>query len=258
MFEAKLLEGNILKKIVEAIKDIVTDVNIDVSPAGLSLQAMDGSHVALVSLNLSMEGFEHYRADTTMVLGINVGMLAKVMKLADPTDSITLQAEDSATHLKLIFENAKQERTTEFTLNLISLDVEHLAIPETEYSSKVSINASEFSKLCKELYTLNETMTITTHPDYCLFSVDSEAGSGSIKLGKNENGSSDDRLQLEVNEGVTQQFAIRYLNMFNKAAPLTSHTNLCLHAEQPLVVEYRIENLGVLKYYLAPKISDEQ
>jgi proliferating cell nuclear antigen len=24
---------------------------------------MDGSHVALVSLNLSMEGFEHYRAD---------------------------------------------------------------------------------------------------------------------------------------------------------------------------------------------------
>jgi proliferating cell nuclear antigen len=46
--------------------------------------------------------------------------------------------------------------------------------------------------------------------------------------------------------------------MFNKAAPLTSHTNLCLHSEQPLVVEYRIENLGVLKYYLAPKISDEQ
>ena len=34
MFEAKLLNGNILKKIVEAIKDVVTDVNIDVSPSG--------------------------------------------------------------------------------------------------------------------------------------------------------------------------------------------------------------------------------
>lgn len=34
MFEAKLLEGNILKKIVEAIKDVVDNVNIDVSPAG--------------------------------------------------------------------------------------------------------------------------------------------------------------------------------------------------------------------------------
>lgn len=34
MFEAKLAEGHILKKIVEAIKDIVTDVNIDVSASG--------------------------------------------------------------------------------------------------------------------------------------------------------------------------------------------------------------------------------
>lgn len=34
MFEAKLLEGMILKKIVESIKDIVTDVNIDISPSG--------------------------------------------------------------------------------------------------------------------------------------------------------------------------------------------------------------------------------
>lgn len=36
MFEAKLTEGHILKKIVEAIKDLVTDVNIDVSPSGKS------------------------------------------------------------------------------------------------------------------------------------------------------------------------------------------------------------------------------
>jgi hypothetical protein len=36
MFEAKLSEGAILKKIVESIKDIVTDVNIDISPSGKS------------------------------------------------------------------------------------------------------------------------------------------------------------------------------------------------------------------------------
>ena len=36
MFEAKILEGAILKKIVEAIKDVVNDVNIDVSPSGKS------------------------------------------------------------------------------------------------------------------------------------------------------------------------------------------------------------------------------
>jgi len=166
MFEAKLLDGGVLKKIVEAIKDVVTDVNIDVSASGLSLQAMDGSHVALVSLNLSMEGFEHYRADTNMVLGLSVATLAKVMKLADASDSITLQAEDNPSHLKLIFENPKTERVTEFTMNLISLDQEHLAIPETEYSSIVTVHSGEFSKICKELYSLNETLTVVTSPDF--------------------------------------------------------------------------------------------
>lgn len=34
MFEAKLAEGHVLKKIIESIKDIVTDVNIDISPSG--------------------------------------------------------------------------------------------------------------------------------------------------------------------------------------------------------------------------------
>ena len=218
---------------------------------------MDGSHVALVSLNLSMEGFEHYRADTSMVLGINIALLAKVMKLADPEDSITLSAEDSATHLKLVFENPKTERTTEFTMNLIQLDIEHLAIPETEYSSVVSINSGEFTKICKELYSLNETISIATNPEYVQFSVESEAGSGSIKIGANEGGDKGEQTTLEVTDAVNQQFAIRYLNMFNKASPLSTYTRLCLHEEQPLVVEYKIDQLGVLKYYLAPKINDE-
>lgn len=34
MFEAKLAEGYVFKRIVEAIKDLVTDVNLDVSPSG--------------------------------------------------------------------------------------------------------------------------------------------------------------------------------------------------------------------------------
>lgn len=34
MFEAKLKEGVILKKIVESIKDLVTEANIDISPSG--------------------------------------------------------------------------------------------------------------------------------------------------------------------------------------------------------------------------------
>lgn len=126
---------------------------------------MDASHVALVSLSLSMEGFHVYRADQPMVLGLNVSTLAKVLKLADPNDSITLRClDDAPTSLQLLFENKAQQKLTEFCLNLITLDQEHLAIPETEYSSLVTLPAGEFSRICKELQSLSDTLTIATHP----------------------------------------------------------------------------------------------
>ena len=57
MFSCKLYEGNILKKIVESIKDVVNNVNIEVNREGMAFQAMDLSHVALVTLNLKADGF---------------------------------------------------------------------------------------------------------------------------------------------------------------------------------------------------------
>lgn len=67
----------------------------------------------------------------------------------------------------------------------------------------------------------------------------------------------EDVTTVEVETPVTQQFALNYLNMFNKAAGLSAQTKLCMTQEQPLVTQFDIEQLGVLKYYLAPKISDE-
>ena len=52
-------------------------------------------------------------------------------------------------------------------------------------------------------------------------------------------------------------FALRYLNFFTKATPLSSSVTLSMSKDVPLVVEYRIGDMGYIRYYLAPKIEDE-
>ena len=165
---------------------------------------MDTSHVALVSLNLSQEGFESYRCDQSVVLGININNLSKVMKLADPSDSITLQCEQDPSVLKITFENPKTQRSTEFALNLITLDVEHLSIPETEYSSLITINSGEFSKICKELQSLSESLTIVTSQESVQLSVDGPVGSGFVKITANDSERKEDQTTIEVEEAVSQ------------------------------------------------------
>ena len=93
-----------------------------------------------------------------MTLGISVTNLAKVLKLASNDDKITMRAEEEGSHLMITFENRRQEKRTEVKQNLITLNSEHLGIPETQYSSEVTMNAQDLQKLCKELHQLSETV----------------------------------------------------------------------------------------------------
>lgn len=108
MLEAKLGQASLLKKIVDSIKDIVNEVNFDCSSSGISLQAMEQAHVVLVSLALNAEGFESYRCDRNIPLGVNLSSLSKILKSANNDDSITLKAEDSGDTLNLTFESSSK------------------------------------------------------------------------------------------------------------------------------------------------------
>ena len=79
MFEARLVQGSLLKKVLESIKDLVTDANFDCSSNGFALQAMDSSHVSLVALLLRNDGFEHYRCDRNMTMGMNLTNMVRPM-----------------------------------------------------------------------------------------------------------------------------------------------------------------------------------
>ena len=63
MFEARLIQGNLLKKVLESLKDLLNEATWDCADSGIQLQAMDNSHVALVSVSLRSDGFDKFRCD---------------------------------------------------------------------------------------------------------------------------------------------------------------------------------------------------
>ncbi len=133
MFEATLPEAHLLKRLVDSLKDLVQDVTLLLTPSGLSMQAMDSSHVALVSLMLPSTGgtFSAYRCDHQfMRIGVSMGSLAKVLKLGDGQDEVVLQANDDANVLKITFKNPKTEKITEFSMRLVDNEEETLQVPD--------------------------------------------------------------------------------------------------------------------------------
>lgn len=98
---------------------------------------------------------------------------------------------------------------------------------------------------------------IETNPEYVKFSVQSEIIGGSIKLKQNTYDETGEKAFIKVLEPVNLAFALRYLNMFTKASSISDKVALFLSTEYPLMVEYELMNLGILRFYLAPRISEE-
>jgi proliferating cell nuclear antigen len=99
---------------------------------------------------------------------------------------------------------------------------------------------------------------------------------GSIRLVQTTNiEKEEEAVVIEMKEAVALTFAVRYLSMFCKAAPLSPQVGLSLSEDTPLskflfcmcnfeilflklVCEFKIAEMGHIRFYLAPKIEDAE
>ncbi|KAG6053081.1 hypothetical protein E4U17_005055 [Claviceps sp. LM77 group G4] len=246
-------------RVVDAIKDLVQDCNFDCNDSGIALQAMDNSHVALVSMMLKAEGFSPYRCDRNIALGVNLTSLTKVLRAAQSDDNLTLKADDAPDVLNLLFESVDRDRISEYDLKLMDIDQEHLGIPETEYAATISMPSAEFRRICTDLAAMSESVSIEASKDGIKFSCNGDIGNGSVTLRSVQDiEKPQNNIDIELTEPVTLVFSLKYLVNFCKASTLADHVKLCLSSEVPLLVEYILSGSSYLRFYLAPKIGDDE
>jgi len=259
MFEARLVQGAILKKILDALKDLINDAQWDVSAEGLSLQSMDSSHVALCGLVLKKDTFETYRCDRNNLLGISLPTMAKILRCAGNDDIITLTAPDDPDTLTFKFESTKGERESEYEIKLVDIDGETLGIPDTDYSATIKMPSAELMRICRDLSQIGDTLEIIVTKNGITFQTTGDAGHGKVTLKSTSNADNEENdIQIDMEEPVTLTFASRFMCFFTKATPLSSQVVLQLKNEAPLVVEYKIGDTGHLKFFLAPKIEEDE
>merc|ERR1712186_297974 len=256
--EAHLQQAVLLKKVVDAMKDLCKDVNFDCSEKGLQVQSMDSSHVALVSLLLRESAFADFKCDRPVSLGMNVDSLGKVMKMCGSNDALKLRAENNADSVSFQLESGDDDRISDFELKLMQIESEHMEIPEQQYKVVARMPSSDFQKICRDLKEFGETMQVKASKEGITFSVQGVVGVGNVMLKPREAEKPEEKVTLTVHEPVTATFALRYLVNFAKAAPLSGGVELGLGPDAPLLVKYDLERSenGFMQFYLAPKIDE--
>merc|ERR1719440_391379 len=208
---------------------------------------------------LRADGFSPWRCDHQISLGIHLEHFNKVLKCMGSKDEIGILYKEGADECNFTFTNPNEDKVSNFSLKLMDIDSEHLGIPETDYKTKIKISASEFQRICRDLMVIGDTLTISCNKDNVQFRVNGEIGKGDMTLRSNPGSSDDDddATIIDCQEPVEQTFAMRYLNFFTKATSLSKTVCLSMSPEVPLMVEYAIDDVGYVRYYLAPKIEEE-
>ena len=207
--------------------------------------------------------------------------MSKILKCASNEDIITIKAQDNADTVTFVFESPEQDKVSDYEMKLMNLDQEHLGIPvninfpdkqkkkveinfffiviqETDYACTIRLPSNEFARICRDLSQFGESMVISCTKEGVKFSATGDIGTGNIKLAQSAKvDKEEEAVVIEMQEPVTLTFACRYLNSFTKATSLSKSVQLSMSPEVPLVVEYKIEDIGHVRYYLAPKIEDE-
>ncbi|GAB4831874.1 hypothetical protein Ancab_005889 [Ancistrocladus abbreviatus] len=259
MFELRLVQGSVLKRVIDSIKDLVTDANFDCSSTGFSLQAMDSSHVALVALLLRSEGFEHYRCDRNISMGINIANMAKLLKCASNEDIITVKADDGTDTVTFVFESPNQDKISDIEMKLMDIDSDHLGIPEAEFDAIVRMPSTEFASMCHNLSTIGDTVTISVSKQGVTFSTKGDIGTGNITCRHNTSvDKPEDATIVEMQQPVMLTFALKYVNTFTKATSLSGQVTISMSADMPMVIEYKIAEMGYIRFYLAPKLEEDE
>jgi proliferating cell nuclear antigen len=191
--------------------------------------------------------------------------MAKIMKCAGNDDVVTMKAEDSGDTITFMFESEKQTRISHFSLKLMDIDSEHLGIPEQDYQCVVQMPAQEFQRICKEITIIGDTVRLQANKEGVKFSVSGDMGTGSIVCKQNAAvDEEEDSVIIKVEEEMSLTFALRYLNFFAKATPLSKAVKLSMSPDVPLAVEYKVYNeeeagdMGQLQFFLAPKIEEDE
>lgn len=144
-------------------------------------------------------------------------------------------------------------------LKLMEINAEPLQVPDTPYKCTVTMPSDEFMRIVRDLQVMGDTCKISCTKEGIRFSSSGNIGTANILI--RQNASSDkeeENVTIDMEEPVELDFALRYLNFFTKASPLSKKVILSMSPGMPVAVEYPIDQIGHVRYYLAPKVDEAE
>jgi len=241
------------------IKDLLFDCNIHFDQAGMKICDLDRSNVGLVHLRLPSVHFAKYHCPKPLMLGLSITSLHKYLGHITQNNKTTLKmlvTEDNPNQLILEIICDDDNDIQRFKMKLLDLDLNPASLEGEHFKCVINMPSDKFQRYCRSHALVGDVMDIITVGDQVKFMTepaDGDATESIIRANKEEQSSI---FLADKDDMIAGRFSLKFLQMFAKAQNLSPSVIIYFKQDFPLVLLYRMEDLGELKFALSPQVSD--
>jgi proliferating cell nuclear antigen len=255
VLEVKTIQVSPFKTLIESLKDILADVNIEFNEEGMKIITMDSTQTILVHLKLESSNFEYYYCKNKIFVGVNMNNLFKIIKTLTINDSLTFFMEEADENtLGISIVNGDKNRKTTIKFKLIDLDIVNFKAPSTKFESILTMPSDEFNKICRDMSALTDVIEIKSVGNQLILGGVGDFADQETVLGQYENGLTF-KLAGNKDNVIQGYYNLKHLQLFAKCTSLCTSIELYMKNNYPLVIKFAVGSLGNLTLALAPKLE---
>ena len=257
LLEIKTVQASTFKQVIDALKEILMDVNLAFDETGMKIIALDNTSHVLVHLKLNAESFETYRCERELYVGINMLKLHMLIKTVSNKDVLTLFVDaDDPNHLGIRIENPAKNLRTTYKLAMLDIDIVSIGIPPAEFATVITMPSADFQKIIRDMFNLSPTIEISQVESQINFSCTGDFCTQQTIIGTDKNQAIQiNKIGQRDHEIVQGVFSLKYLSLFTRCTSLSSLVEIMLKNSYPLILQYAVANLGSIRFALADNYS---
>ena len=262
LLNIKTIQASTIKLVIDAMKEILMDVNLEFDDTGMKIIALDNTHIVLIHLKLEAEKFERYYCETKLYVGINMlkfHMLIKTITNSDILSLFILKSDPNI--LGITIENGERNVKTTYRLSMLDIDVVNVDIPPQDFNTIITMPSSYLQKIIRDMHNLAEFIEIKNENDKLILSCQGEFCCQETILGTEKSQNINMRKNNEMEGGGNKEviqgvFSLKYLSIFTKCTNLSSSVEIYLKNVYPIILQYSIASMGTVRLCLAQKNDD--
>ena len=219
MFYAILNEGNTLKNIIQIIKGLFDDLEIEISPNGISIKKMDKSSISLTFIKLSSKDFQEYKCEKKFNIRISFLSFKKVISHMDDEDCLILICADPK-KLTIKLEKPEINKISEYEIPLKKhyLYENLMLLDNTTNNAKIILPSKQFEKIINDLNATGLDISIKCYTDgKARFYIEEEI-ERYIKIKSNHEEEPEKIIKVESDKEIEIRLNIGILTEFSKAS----------------------------------------